>query len=77
MIPANSSALIAYYLGIFSFLFCLLGIPAIILGFKGLAYAEKFPQAKGKVHAWVGIICGLITTLGGILLFLGICVATI
>lgn len=55
----NSSALIAYYLGVFS-LACgpLLGIPAFILGLMGLKYYRANPAAKGKAHAWVGLILG-------------------
>ncbi len=60
----NGAALTAYYLGIFS-LVCgfLLGIPALILGIRGLHHAALHPEAKGKVHAWVGIILGSLTTL--------------
>jgi len=57
----NSYALIAYYLGIFSIipLFGIfLGITAFILGLKGLQFAKKNPEAKGKAHAWVGILVG-------------------
>lgn len=57
----NGAALAAYYLGIFSFipvLGLLLGVPAFILGIKGLRVAGRNPMAKGKVHAWVGIITG-------------------
>jgi hypothetical protein len=57
----NKSALIAYYLAVFSIIPCLgiiLGIAAFILGLMGLRYAKKHPEAKGKVHAWVGIIIG-------------------
>jgi hypothetical protein len=59
----NKSALIAYYLGIFS-LVCgiLLGLPALILGIKGLGYAKLHPEVKGKTHAWVGIVLGGITS---------------
>lgn len=55
----NSSALIAYYLGVFS-LACgpLLGLPAFILGLRGLKYYKAHPEAKGKAHAWVGLIMG-------------------
>jgi hypothetical protein len=35
-----------------------LGIAAIILGVKGLTFAKEHPQARGKVHALVGIIGG-------------------
>lgn len=64
MIPyKNVPALIAYYLGIFSilpFLGLLLGITAVILGIIGLKKAEEKPVIKGRVHAWVGIVCGCI-----------------
>ena len=55
----NAQALIAYYLGIFSFIPCLglpLSIAALILGIRGLGAVRRNPQAKGAVHAWVGLI---------------------
>ncbi|MFY9822930.1 MAG: DUF4190 domain-containing protein [Thermoanaerobaculia bacterium] len=60
MIPyKNSSALIAYYLGVFSLLGgIILGLPAVVLGVLGLKYAKLHPEARGKVHAWTGIILG-------------------
>jgi len=57
----NPQALVAYYLGLFSILPVLgffMGVTAFILGIRGLLFASRNPQAKGKVHAWVGIICG-------------------
>ena len=67
MIPTkNPSALIAYYVGVFSILPCFGPIPAIvalILGVKGLKFANQHPEAKGKTHAWVGIIMGGLFTL--------------
>lgn len=57
----NQAALWAYYLGIFSLIPCAgipLGIAAAILGIKGLKHAEAHPEAKGKGHAWTGIILG-------------------
>lgn len=66
----NSSALIAYYLGVFSIaLWCIplvgwgMTIAAIVLGIKGLRYVKRYPEAHGTAHAWVGIILGSITTL--------------
>lgn len=59
----NPMALISYYLGIFSLFPCLgafMGIAALILGVKGLKVANAHPEAKGKAHAIVGIICGSI-----------------
>ena len=57
----NIPALIAYYLGVFSLIPCIgcpLGIAALVLGILGLKRANEHPEAKGKVHAWVGIIVG-------------------
>jgi hypothetical protein len=57
----NSKALTAYYLGVFSIIPCLgapLGIAAFVLGLGGLKYAKEHPEAKGKTHAWVGILVG-------------------
>ena len=57
----NSSALIAYYLGVFSIIPCLgivLGLAGFVLGLKGLKFAKAHPEAKGKTHAWVGILMG-------------------
>lgn len=64
MIPyKNVPALLSYYFGVFAFIPCLgfvLMFPAIILGILGLIRASKHPGAKGKGHAWAGIICGVI-----------------
>jgi hypothetical protein len=55
----NSSALIAYYCGVFSVLPCFpIGLVGLVLGIKGLKYAKAHPESKGKVHAWIGIIAG-------------------
>lgn len=59
----NAKALVAYYCGVFSLAFCFLGIPALIFGIMGLKYANRVPQARGKVHAWIGIILGSVMTL--------------
>ena len=68
----NPSALIAYYLGIFSLLPCiglLLAVPALILGIVGLQQRAKNPAIKGSVHAWIGIVLGGLMTLvwGGLI----------
>ena len=62
-IPRNACALWAYYLGIGSLICGIAGIPAFITGILGVRYAKRNPQAKGAIHAWVGIILGGITTL--------------
>jgi len=57
----NVPALVAYYLAVFSILPCvgaLLGLIALILGVKGLRLARENPDAKGRVHAWIGILAG-------------------
>ena len=82
MIPTkNPSALIAYYVGIFSIIPCFGPIPAIvalILGIKGLNFVKQHPEAKGKAHAWVGIITGGLFTLiyGAISIFILIGIIT-
>src|SRR5262245_16423864 len=60
----NTAALTAYYLGVFSIVCGLiLGLPALILGIIGLKHADRHPEARGKVHAWIGIVLGSLTTL--------------
>jgi hypothetical protein len=72
LIPLNNSkALLAYYSGIFSLFACIpligfviglpLGIMAFIFGLKGRKIAIENPEAKGGIHAWVGIILGLLS----------------
>ena len=60
--PPNRSAVTAYYLGVFSVI-PLVGIPAFILGLKGLRYAKEHPEARGAAHAWTGVILGALFTL--------------
>jgi hypothetical protein len=72
----NPPALIAYYCGIFSLLACIpfffpLPIVALVLGIKGLKKAKAEPHVKGQVHAWIGVICGAIFGLIGIVMTVG------
>jgi hypothetical protein len=74
----NPKGLLAYYLGLFSFVPCLglvLGPAGLILGIMGLNYSRAHPEARGAGHAIAGIVLGIIGTLGnyGVLLlfFLG------
>ena len=60
LIPHNTYALWAYYLGLFSVLCGITAIPAFIAGILGIRYAKQHPEAKGAVHAWVGVIMGAI-----------------
>jgi len=71
----NPSALVAYYLGIFSFLPIIglfLAVPAFILGVLGLVARKRNPAVRGTVHAWIGIVLGGIFSLvwGGSILFI-------
>ena len=78
----NPPALIAYYCGIFSLIACIpfffpLPIAALILGIKGLRKAKAEPHVKGQVHAWIGIVCGAIFGLIGIVSTVGAIAAII
>ena len=67
----NAQALWAYYLGIFALIPCVgipIGIAALILGLRALKYADLHEEAKGKVHAWIGIVLGGLCALGYTLL---------
>jgi hypothetical protein len=68
----NGLALGSYYTGVFSLIPCVglvLGPIAIVLGFLGLNYANKHPRARGKAHAIVGIVLGVLVLLGHVGLF--------
>lgn len=63
----NAPALISYYLGVFALIPLLgifLGIPAFFLGLQGLKNTKEHPEAKGIVHAWIGVIAGFIFGFG-------------
>lgn len=68
----NPRALWAYYLGLVA-LFPLFGVPlaiaAIVLGLQGSKYADLHPEAKGKYHAWAGIVLGTFSIVGHVLLY--------
>jgi hypothetical protein len=67
IIPArNPQALIGYYVSVFSLIPCfalLLGPAAIVLGYLGLKACRERTNMPGKVHAWVAIVLGSITSL--------------
>lgn len=82
LIPyTNSSALISYYLGVFSIIpvfGIVLGLAAFLLGIMGLRAAKKRPEIRGKVHAWIGIVTGGLFGFGYlvlVLLFLGLLIS--
>lgn len=63
----NAAALTAYYLAVFSVIPCLgalLGIAALVLGLRGLKFVKQYPDAKGTVHAWIGVVVGGIFGVG-------------
>jgi hypothetical protein len=67
----NPMVLWAYYCGIFSLIPCVgipLGIVGLVLGIKGLRFADLHPETKGKAHAWTGIILGGLCAIGYTLL---------
>lgn len=59
----NKCALIAYYVGIFSFFIPFSGIASIVLGIKGLQARKQNPIIKGSAHAIIGIVAGICTIL--------------
>ena len=67
----NGAALFAYYCGVFGVISCFLGPLAIfgavplILGILGLKKASEDPEARGKAHAWTGIVLGVLELLVG------------
>lgn len=70
LIPTkNSSALVAYYCGIFSLIPCLafiLGALAVVFGFRGLQAYRVNPSVHGRAHSMVGIILGGLTFLANL-----------
>lgn len=88
LIPTrNPKALTAYYLGLFgSLLSCIplvglvgfgMSIASLILGLKGRGAAIADPRIKGEVHAWIGIVGGILGILFGVLVQGGMAVALI
>jgi hypothetical protein len=48
-----------------------------VLGIKGLRKAKAEPHVKGQVHAWIGIVCGSIFGLIGIVSTVGLIIGII
>ena len=75
----NAAALIAYYCAVFGVIPCVGGLLlapiAVILGFLGLRAAAKNPGAKGRVHAWIGIVLGGLSFVGNVGAIIAIAVA--
>ena len=71
----NPTALAGYYVGFFSLIpgiGLLLAIAAIVLSILGIRHSTRHPEAKGMVHAVVGLVLGLLAILcvNPVLLFL-------
>ena len=67
----NPTALAAYYCAVFAVIPCIglfLGYIALVLGILGLRYAKANPEARGRVHAWIGVILGGLCGIGYTLL---------
>jgi hypothetical protein len=71
----NGAALLSYYMGVFSLIalfpfFGLIGIAmaavAVIAGVIGLKRAKADRRAKGRVHCWIGLVCGVLFGLLGL-----------
>ncbi len=64
LVPSkNGDALAAYYLGLFSLfpgLGALMGLAAVYFGVKGVRRERMNPAVRGGIHAWVGIVCGVL-----------------
>ena len=64
MIPyRNKPALIGYYCGVFSLipgLGLLLALPSVVLGMVGLVQGIRHTENRGKVHAIIAIVLGLL-----------------
>lgn len=76
----NALALVSYYCGVFSLIpgiGAFLGVAAVVCGIGGLRHAARHPEAKGKVHAWVGIILGGLFALVHVLLIIMFFAATV
>lgn len=69
----NVPALVSYYCAVFAiipFAGLFLGLTAFVLGIIGLRIAQKNPECRGKVHAWIGIIGGAIFGFGQLILII-------
>ncbi|MSU79377.1 MAG: hypothetical protein EXS16_14965 [Gemmataceae bacterium] len=66
----NALALAAYYSSIFTLIPCVIGLGIvgvipIVLGILGPRHAANDEMARGRAHAWVGIIIGGLEVLAG------------
>ncbi len=73
----NKASLVAYYSGVFSISACIpvlgvigvvLAVVAVMYGVKGLRYVKLYPEARGKVHCWIGILGGMIFGVFGLVM---------
>ena len=70
MIPTgNKPALISYYVAYGSLIPCLgvvAAVVAVIYGIKGIHLERRYPEVRGGLHAWFGVIFSLLCVAGQI-----------
>lgn len=74
----NIPALVGYYMSILGlllmcvpFLGVLYGIGVMVLGIFGIKKANAQPEVKGKIHAWIAIVGGLVELVVGVIVTIG------
>ena len=74
----NIPALVGYYMSILGlllmcvpFLGVLYGIGVMVLGIFGIKKANAQPEVKGKIHAWIAIVGGLVELVVGVIITIG------
>ena len=53
------------------FLGVLYGIGVMVLGIFGIKKANAQPEVKGKIHAWIAIVGGLVELVVGVIVTIG------
>ena len=70
MIPSgNKPALISYYVAYAALLPCLgliAAVVAIVYGMKGIRLERQYPEVRGGLHAWFGVVFSSLCVVGQI-----------
>jgi hypothetical protein len=68
MIPTgNKPALIAYYVAYGALIPCLgliAAVVAIVYGIKGIRLERRYPEVRGGLHAWFGVVFSVLCVAG-------------
>jgi hypothetical protein len=74
VLPVGQSvwAIISGYLGLFSLLFCFLGPFAVLTGIVAIAEMRRNPRLSGWGRAIVGILLGLLGSIGMVLIVIAL-----